>query len=508
MRAEGIGRLLAFIVEGAAAAGNFEVTLAAPKWSEKELHKLFEDHGIIIRDINFLLTDNIPYMVRLFWFVKRLKLKGRRKVKVRSLYAFVVKMREIVKLAALDASSSATIMEAVRNAMVLLLVLVPFIPLGLVILMLRYARRGVAWVTGGVLHGISARAHRYYGQIRRAIGDYTLSKERMRLVKKVNDVNSIDSWFIPTLFWPETVNIKKIKTVAAPDIVFLEYPADFAQQYAVHLKERMANVARSFDKIITYSEYVKENHLVKALGVERSRVNVIRHGRVDLAGYLIEKKADVSPTVKELREAGARIYRDFVRTNSRSIPEGALHLECKDFVIYTSHLRPYKNISTLIRALSEVNRARNEKVSLVITADVSGSREINDIIMHYDLNGRVIQLPRLPSKILASINSLAILSINPTLFEGGFPFTFAEAFSVGTPSVMSDIAVVREQIIDPDLARVMLFDPYDVSAMAERILWGLANHSELYERQRPVFAQMASWKEVSANYLQEISSSR
>lgn len=81
MRAEGIGRLLAFIVEGAAAAGNFEVTLAAPKWSEKELHKLFEDHGIIIRDINFLLTDNIPYMVRLFWFVKRLKLKGRRKVK-------------------------------------------------------------------------------------------------------------------------------------------------------------------------------------------------------------------------------------------------------------------------------------------------------------------------------------------------------------------------------------------------------------------------------------------
>jgi len=47
---------------------------------------------------------------------------------------------------------------------------------------------------------------------------------------------------------------------------------------------------------------------------------------------------------------------------------------------------------------------------------------------------------------IAACYKLADLAVNPSLSEGGFPFTFTEALSVGTPVVMARIPVTEEII--------------------------------------------------------------
>jgi len=107
--------------------------------------------------------------------------------------------------------------------------------------------------------------------------------------------------------------------------------------------------------------------------------------------------------------------------------------------------------------------------------------------------------------VLASFYCLASLAVNPTLFEGGFPFTFTEAYSVGTPSLLSDISMVRERLADRDnetgrLLERMLFDPMNPLDLAEKIRWAVANRQELFALQRGLFEAFPTWEEVAQRY--------
>ena len=66
---------------------------------------------------------------------------------------------------------------------------------------------------------------------------------------------------------------------------------------------------------------------------------------------------------------------------------------------------------------------------------------------------------------MAAFSHLAVLAVNPTLFEGGFPFTFSEAYSVVTPSIISKIPVVEDVVTDTYLQKRMLFNPYNLDDM-------------------------------------------
>ena len=52
---------------------------------------------------------------------------------------------------------------------------------------------------------------------------------------------------------------------------------------------------------------------------------------------------------------------------------------------------------------------------------------------------------------------------------------------------MSDIPVVSELVTDPELRSRMLFDPYLVKDMSQKILWGLDHRSELIAMQAGLF---------------------
>jgi glycosyltransferase involved in cell wall biosynthesis len=110
----------------------------------------------------------------------------------------------------------------------------------------------------------------------------------------------------------------------------------------------------------------------------------------------------------------------------------------------------------------------------------------------------VLCLHGLTARELAACYRLAELAVNPSLSEGGCPFTLTEALSVGTPVVMGRIAVTEEVITDPALQDVMLFDPYDWKDMAARIEWALQNREALLTRQLKFYAKLSqrTWRHV------------
>jgi glycosyltransferase involved in cell wall biosynthesis len=104
----------------------------------------------------------------------------------------------------------------------------------------------------------------------------------------------------------------------------------------------------------------------------------------------------------------------------------------------------------------------------------------------------------LTTKELAAFYQLADLAVNPSLSEGGCPFTFTEALSVNTPVVMARIPVAIEVLTDSALQEKMFFDPYDWKDMAGRIAWALANHEDLLEVQLKTYTELKkrTWVDV------------
>ena len=141
-----------------------------------------------------------------------------------------------------------------------------------------------------------------------------------------------------------------------------------------------------------------------------------------------------------------------------------------------------------------------QNVKLVLTC--SNYAPLLPVLHELNIERDVLILPHVPESVLAALNARAALSINPSLFEGGFPFTFGEACSVGTPSVMADIPVTREYV-DGALANKMLFDPYDKDDAVVKIKWALRNRSELLDMEKDLFVRLAkrSWSDVAEEYI-------
>jgi len=156
-----------------------------------------------------------------------------------------------------------------------------------------------------------------------------------------------------------------------------------------------------------------------------------------------------------------------------------------------------------LRAYSCLLKERYLGHKLILTGNPSDMPEIDDFIREHNLANDALCLHGLTTPELAACYSLAELAVNPSLSEGGCPFTFGESLSVGTPVVMSRIAVTEEIIKDEELQSMMLFDPYDWRSMANRIEWALGNRATLLRRQLVVFDSVAArtWDDVVAEHI-------
>ncbi|HHH1940361.1 TPA: hypothetical protein ACPZAO_004009, partial [Yersinia enterocolitica] len=60
IRKEGLGRLLAFIINGSISLDNTKLTIACPFWFKNNLLELFDEHNIDVNKVHIISTKNLP----------------------------------------------------------------------------------------------------------------------------------------------------------------------------------------------------------------------------------------------------------------------------------------------------------------------------------------------------------------------------------------------------------------------------------------------------------------
>ena len=529
LRKEGLGRLVAFLVGGLQDIENVEVTIAAPIWLMDSLLQLFEDNKLNLNKINFISSPEIRYGFFLKAIGKLINLDTKVYLKIKKI------LIEIKTYFYSKIFSNYRIKWLIKNRFLGFYYRIFWGPIGifpvliskmyyLSIKLIKKILRDKSENTKNVLMKIIKNLFKalkntiyymlfeLYKKPLNFIYRKLIHREVKALVANINSKKDIKAWLVPAAFWPEIKDIQAKKIMVFPDAVYLDFP----EQYASWVKAAGVDVAFSMttklaDAFITYSQYVKENHLCKHFGIEPNLVTVVRQGGSNLLPLLLGRP-DVTnmPLVtseiskEAIQNCAWHIIKDYQEKNF-NVPSYFYGIDLRDisYIFYSSQPRAHKNFLNLVKAFEILLRKRFINVKLIITADLRSLPEIYNYVQEKKLNYDIISLCDVPADVLAALFCLAKCMVNPTLFEGGSILTFSESYSVGTPSVMSRIPATLEDIEDEQLREEILFNPYDPLEMANKIEWALNNRDELYRLEAPLYAKFAkrTWKVVAEEYV-------
>ncbi len=522
---QGLGRLMAFMLHGILQRETAQVVIATPAWHKEMILEFLHDENIALDKIELVTTTGIPFLLRikraLQYFIPTKSRENPRFSHNRHLIKRLHYAAQYGKTQAirtffrwLSLSSPFLFISIGLLGLLLTLLLSPLLLLALMGLGAWYGMRALSLLLkksqallpdfviafiNKPLAGLKnySIAHEAYQALR--------TQEVYQLITQLNKRTDIKVWYVPSLFWPEIHALRAKKVVAAPDVVFVDFPSQFLDLHDYyHLTyHSITQTIAAADHFICYSDYVKQKHLVEAFYIEPENVSVIAHGVTDMRHHL--QQEDTLETTCTTHEMALILLR---RYQMSALQQHAYlrdyHLDDMRYLFYSSQIRPYKNFFNLIKAYEIALRERFLNVKLIVTADLYADSVLNDYILSKRLQYDIIALPNVPAQVLAALNQRAVCAINPSLFEGGFPFTFAEAYSVGTPSLMSRIPVVTTEITDNVLQEVMLFDPADIHDMANKMVWAVNNRAALYDLQLALYQQLQqrSWETVAQEYIQ------
>jgi len=134
------------------------------------------------------------------------------------------------------------------------------------------------------------------------------------------------------------------------------------------------------------------------------------------------------------------------------------------YIFYPAHTWYHKNH---IRLLEAFNLLKNKfpKLKLVLSgAKKNNFKKIKEKINEFNLNSRVIYLGYVDYEDLPYIYKMSEMLVMPTLFES-ISIPIYEAFSLKVPVCCSNVTGLPEQVGNAAL----IFDPYDIKDIAEKI---------------------------------------
>ncbi|OEE76863.1 glycosyltransferase [Vibrio ordalii] len=500
---QGLGRLLTFILKGVINNNTHSrIPIAMPKWYEDTFLELIYEHDIDLDNIEIITTDYIPLIFRIREKLRERKFGFFSRIKVKFLPVKFRLANEFFNIISGGWSFNKLITISALIISISAILGILLMPVFITAILLFIGMKGVKRITRRYHSTVFSLLDRYKSNGKDIKNDKLVQKifERIRdqelfkLAQKLNSRQDIENWFVPTLFWPEIKYLQGRKVVTVPDIVFYDFPVEFRDEYWIKALDRVENTMATADKFICYSEYVKNNHICKRFGVASTDVDVIQHGHVDMSNLLTGTSSEeiLKSYIKEYYESD-----DYLN----GFP---LH-DC-DYILYASQCRPHKNILALLKAYKIILRERFIPIKLVLTGRVYDDDIIADFIDSNGLHCDVISLTDVPTKVLAALNKHAICHVNPTLFEGGFPFTFSEAYSVGTPSVMSRIPMVKEIVKEYDDYPNMFFEPTSIASIVDCVSWVINNRDLALELQEPLYENFKrrTWDIVANEYIKSI----
>lgn len=497
---EGLGRYLGGLMKGFQAQDQ-EVVIACPVWLMETVSDLMEAFSIDKDRVEFINNRRDPPMWKAYQLSLSRKKRGTFMQELKSL------IRDgIMRVGELLADTESVLKFVLLLAVSLLTMIILLIPALLVLVLRRLV---------GLLSGLVVRAYVKVQGLTEDLGidDWQLALfTRMNdavnenLVGLVNERADVDTWFVPSIFWQQVLDIQGTVVINAPDLVTQEFPTRFTEAVnAENAIKRCREVLLKGRYFITYCEYVKEELLLKQYGKPDGLVRAIPHVDNSMLPYIqIDPSAQKTMgTARDLTKAYARSLLARQKPIAASdVYSRMVRWDQVKYIFYASQLRPSKNILGLIKAYESLLRERFIPQKLFLTCNPATMQEVSRYIRERRLQNDVVCFYNVPAQTLAALYACADLVVNPTLYEGGFPFTFGEGMSVGTPSLMSRIPQTQD-VLEPAGLEEIMFDAHDWRDMADKMAYWLPRLDELYEKELPLYRELAKRTPdvVAADYL-------
>jgi len=526
LRGQGLGKHLSEFLKGAQERGDVEFVIACPSWMRQNLERLFEDALLAKGSFEIIAPTKKPSLLRLYEFVTSLKRTSQKKGKGArfwKLFSLMANKLYVSLIKQFAGTRSLFMMAVLAVPAIALLLVATFVGVIVkVLLQLWSVRKRVLQVVKKntpFVNGVITRASRIGSQpkdssIATLLYRLMETSEVSMMHRLIHAREDIRAWYSPAAFWPHFNQINAPRLMCVPDVVLASFPVGFSKLGGQRFLENFYQVEQAIltaQYLVTYSEDIKWRTLVERYHVDAQRISIVRHGANKLDSLVVVKgfPDNLAATNVLCRNLFKQALHKSVRLSTHSVFDNS---EVK-FLFYASQFRPNKNIISLLRAYKYLLTRRYIGHKLVLTGDPYVLPEIAKFIKDNGLESDVLCLKGLTNQELAGCYQAADLVVNPTLSEGGCPFTFTEALSVGTPVVMSRIPVTEEVITNDELQKQMLFDPYDWKDMAAKIEWALKNSDTLLAQQKSLYDQlsMRSWRHVVDEYveiLDRISSDR
>jgi glycosyltransferase involved in cell wall biosynthesis len=516
MRTEGLGRHLGEFLKGAYERDDVEFVVACPSWLTANLRQLLESWGLAPDAIDIVAPAAPPLLLTAhkYYATRRARKPGiprRSRLGARLRQFF---LRGEIGIERRVASARTIAGGAYWGAVLFLFLLAAALVHNVLSwpgAVRRFAGRLVRKSFGRMIrvrNRLRLRTRPETGRPWETLSARLLrtmvENEASLLGRLIEARKDVLAWYSPTAFWPSFHNLAVPRLMCVPDVVLNEFPTGFSVLGGSAVEkdfDKLESAIHHGEYFVTYSERVKWETLVRRYGANPESVFVIRHGanRLDDLIRVTGYPDNAIATSKLCRRLFAMALPKAVHRANEGIRVSA---DIR-FIFYASQFRPNKNIISLLRAYDYLLRRRFVRHKLILTGIPLESGDVSNFIADRNLQHDVLCLHNLSEQELAACYHLADLAVNPSLSEGGCPFTFTEAMSVGTPVVMARIPVTEEVITDPQLQAAMLFDPFDWRDMASRIEYGLLNRDKLHALEQPFYAQLAqrSWRNVVDDYI-------
>lgn len=489
-RNEGLGRYLGGLIKGFSEA-NVSTTIVAPAWMKDNLYDFFHEIKIDESYIKIVTTKSEPVVWKLYkWLVINNK-KKRFKI-------FAI-LKKYFGHAVIEFTKSST-----RN-------FYAYLPIYMILLIL-----GVfAAIPFGVIGGLGLLINKLFEKITKRTGK--LTKEKLnedrdalfidvfyamteivieQLVDIVNKDKICDVWYVPSLFWPQVKNIKKPTIINAPDLVSAVYPLEFSD--VLGATKPTAEVKRTVEDgryFITYCEFIRQTLLMRDYGKDPANVIAIPHVNNSSSPFIninVSRARELNDTRRLDIELSRKLLNKMI---SRSCPyyyAERINFDNVHYIFYASQIRPHKNMVTLLKAYEYLLRERNIPIKLVLTGWVVplSDSPTSKYVYDHNLEKDVLAFSGVSATTLAALYKCADLVVNPSMYEGGFAFTFGEGMSVGTPSLIANTPFEMD-VLGPAGLEDITFDPTSWEDLAKKIEYWLPKKEELYSKELPLYNELA-----------------
>jgi glycosyltransferase involved in cell wall biosynthesis len=245
----------------------------------------------------------------------------------------------------------------------------------------------------------------------------------------------IDLFFSPDGYLSLKTKVKQIAVIH--DLSFEHYPEDIPKSPRKYLKKFFPLFARKSTKIITVSEFSKQD-IIEKYKIESNKITVAHNG-------------------------GNENFKPLSDLNKIEIR--AQYADGDEYFIYVGALHARKNISRLFESFDEFKIKTNSKTKLIVVGENLFKNQNHKKSKSLNFDSDIIFTGHLAIqdliKVVGSAKGLVLVSY----FEG-FGIPLVEAMRCGVPVIASNVTSLPEVVGDAGL----LVDPFSVSDISKHLI--------------------------------------